>query len=255
MSLEPEVIYFLEKPIQVVRKFRAKRLTLSIRSDRPMRLTSSLSTSKNEMLDFLRSHENWIRKNYEKIKAIEDKYQKPKLENGSLFPYLGELKYFTFAFSARKKPFFSVEDGFLMCYLPQGTSAFDFAANDLESLLQDFFKRRGIEYLQARIPFWVQRTGLAPSQIKFNRATTRWGSCNSKKQINMNWKLICHAPHLIDYVIVHELCHLKHMNHSEQFWGLVASFMPEYQVYEKILDEQTAVSRFLNALNNDFVSN
>ncbi len=247
MSLENEVIYFLEKPIQVVRKFRAKRLTLSIRPDRPMRLTSNLSTSKNEMLEFLRSHESWIRKNYEKIKALEQKYQKPSFENGSLFPYLGELKYFTFAVTSLKKPFFAVEDGFLMCYLPRGASASSYTKELFENLLQSFFKKQGIEYLEARISLWVQRTGLIPSQIKYNRATTRWGSCNSKKQINMNWKLICHAPHLIDYVIVHELCHLKHLNHSEQFWSLVASFMPEYQIYEKTLDQQTTFSRFLNA--------
>lgn len=199
------------------------------------------------MLDFLHSHEKWIRKNYEKIKSLENQYQKPKFQEGSLFPYLGELKYFTFAVSSRKKPFFSVEDGFLMCYLPCGTSASDYAESEFENLIQNFFKKQGIEYLKARIPIWVQRTGLIPSRIKYNRATTRWGSCNSKKQINMNWKLICHAPHLIDYVIVHELCHLRYLNHSVQFWDLVASFMPEYQVYEKILDSETSVSRFLNA--------
>lgn len=247
MRLENEIIYFLEKPIHVVRKFRAKRLTLSIRPDRPMRLTSNLSTSKEEMLGFLQSHENWIRKNFEKIQALEQQYQKPKLENGSLFPYLGELKYFSFAETKRKRPFFAVEEGFLMCYLPMGISPTQVSMTDLEDLMQSFFKKQGIEYLESRIPMWVQRTGLRPIQIKYNRATTRWGSCNSKKQLNMNWKLICHAPHLIDYVIVHELCHLRHMNHSEQFWNLVSTFMPEYQVYEKILDGQTTVSRFLNA--------
>lgn len=251
MNTEPELIYFLEKPIHVVRKFRAKRLTLSMRPDRPMRLTSSLSTSKAEILDFLRSHESWIRKNYEKIKALEDKYQKPSLENGALFPFLGELKYFTFAVSTlvRQKPWFAIEDGFLMCYLPRGTSEKDFSPELLENLLHNFYKKQGIEYLELRMPLWVERTGLVPAFVKYNRANTRWGSCNSKKQINMNWKLICHAPHLVDYVIVHELCHIKHMNHSEHFWSLVGHFMPEYQVYEKILDEQVSVSRFLNVSN------
>lgn len=252
MSPEPEVIYFLEKPIQVVRKFRAKRLTLSIRPDRPMRLTSNLSTSQNEMLAFLRSHENWILKNYEKIKAIEEKYQKPQLQNAALFPFLGELKYFTFAVgvagkTSSQKPRFEIEDGFLICTLPAGETSADFSAEVLETLLQNFYQKQGIEFLQSRVPIWVERTGLVPAKIKFNRAKTRWGSCNSKKQINMNWKLICYAPHLIDYVIVHELCHLKHMNHSEQFWNLLAGYMPEYRVYEKILDEQTAISQFLNA--------
>lgn len=247
MGADADLIYFLDNPIQVVRQFRARRLTLSIRPDRPMRLTSNLTTSKEEILSFLRSHENWIRKNVQKMQEVEKQYQAPQLLEGSLFPFLGELKYFSFASSRRLRPWFAVEEGFLLCYLPEGKKSSDFSNEDLENVLQNFYKKQGVAYLQTRMPLWFQRTGLTPFAVKYNRAVTRWGSCNSKKQISMNWKLICHAPHLVDYVIVHELCHLRYMNHSEQFWQLVAHFMPEYKVYEKTLDEQVSLSRFLNA--------
>lgn len=250
MTSEPEILLFLQHPIQVVRKFRARRLTLSIRPDRPMRLTSNYGTSKSEIMNFLNSHSGWIEKNIQKIQEIEIQYQKPTLQIGSLFPFLGELKYFIFSCTNRKRPVFQVEDGFLICYLPQNKKSGDYLKEELENLLHKFYKKQGVEHLQKRTQFWSVRTGLMPTQLKFNRATTRWGSCNSKKQLNLNWKLICHAPHLIDYVIVHELCHLRHMNHSASFWELVAHFMPEYKTYEKILDEQTQLSRFLNAVSH-----
>lgn len=247
MVEKDNVIYFLERPIQVVRKFRARRLTISIRPERPARLTVNLTTTSREILQFLENHTSWLQKNFEKIEALEVQYQKPKLQPGQLFPFLGELKYFSFTSGSRLRPWFEVDGGFLVAHLPEGQTSENFSVKLLELALQNFYKQQGIAYLQKRMSVWIDRTGLKPMQIKFNRATTRWGSCNSKKHINMNWKLICHAPHLVDYVIVHELCHLKHLNHSEQFWDLVSEYMPEYRVYEKVLDEQTQISRFLNA--------
>ncbi len=241
MEEKEDEILFLERPIQIVRKFRAQRLTLSIRPDRPIRLTSNMTTRKEEMRKFLVSNSAWIEKNLKKIDELEKIYQKPKLEDGSLFPFLGELKYFTFAKGRKARPSISVEDGFLICYLPD-----HFPPRDVEPILQNFYKKQGIEYVTRRMQHWISVTQLKPAQLKFGRATTRWGSCNSKQQINMNWKLICHAPHLIDYVIVHELCHLRFLNHSESFWNLLAEFMPEYRVYEKTLNDETYLSRFLN---------
>ena len=242
MEEKEDEILFLQRPIQIVRKFRAQRLTLSIRPDRPIRLTSNMTTRKEEMRKFLVSNTAWIEKNLKKLYELEKNYQKPKLEEGSLFPFLGELKYFIFAITQKSRPFFSVEDGFLICYLPEG-----FSRAPVEPLLHHFYKKQGVEYVTRRMQHWISVTALQPTKIKFGRATTRWGSCNSKKQINMNWKLICHAPHLIDYVIVHELCHLQFLNHSESFWSLLSEFMPEYRVYEKTLNDETYLSRFLNA--------
>ena len=73
--------------------------------------------------------------------------------------------------------------------------------------------------------------------VKFNRITlreqkTRWGSCSGKGNLSFNLKLIMAPRYVLDYVVVHELCHLIHMNHSKSFWNEVESFMPNYKMAE-----------------------
>ncbi|MDP3206923.1 MAG: M48 family metallopeptidase, partial [Methylotenera sp.] len=64
---------------------------------------------------------------------------------------------------------------------------------------------------------------------------SRWGSCNSKKEVRLNWRLLQAPPHIINYVVCHELAHLKEMNHSVRFWAVVASIYPDYKMAEKEL--------------------
>lgn len=76
--------------------------------------------------------------------------------------------------------------------------------------------------------------------LSFNRVAirdtkTRWGSCSSKKNLNFNYRLALLPSHLIDYIVVHELCHLKEMNHKESFWGLVSLACPKYLEHKKEL--------------------
>ncbi|MBU0727650.1 M48 family metallopeptidase, partial [Patescibacteria group bacterium] len=66
---------------------------------------------------------------------------------------------------------------------------------------------------------------------------SRWGSCSDRKNLNFNWKLIMAPIEIIDYVVVHEMCHLKQMNHSSKFWNLVAEKMPDYKELRKWLKD------------------
>lgn len=73
--------------------------------------------------------------------------------------------------------------------------------------------------------------------ISIRDQRTRWGSCSRKKHLSFNYKIILLPPHLADYVVVHELCHLKEFNHSPAFWNLVAQTIPDYCVYKKDLQK------------------
>ena len=66
------------------------------------------------------------------------------------------------------------------------------------------------------------------SRVFIKNQKTRWGSCSSKRNLNFNYKIIYLPPHLVDYLIVHELCHLQHLNHGPAFWALVARALPNY---------------------------
>ncbi|MCA9354497.1 MAG: M48 family metallopeptidase [Candidatus Kaiserbacteria bacterium] len=101
-------------------------------------------------------------------------------------------------------------------------------------------KEAARELVLARLEYFNQHY-----QLKWNRVSIRnqrrcWGSCTSLKNLNFNYKLLLLPPHLCDYVIVHELCHLTHLNHGEDFWGLVAEQVPEYK---KCISELKAIDR------------
>lgn len=79
----------------------------------------------------------------------------------------------------------------------------------------------------------VQLTGLKPNKITINQIKYAWGSCSSKKNITLNLELIKYSQEAIRYVILHELCHIKYMNHSKDFWNLVEKYMPNYKQVKK----------------------
>ena len=74
-----------------------------------------------------------------------------------------------------------------------------------------------------------------PNQVRIKNIKYAWGSCSSKKNISINAKLAKKREKVIEYVVLHEMCHLKYMNHSKKFWNLVETYMPEYKEYKKML--------------------
>ncbi len=79
---------------------------------------------------------------------------------------------------------------------------------------------------------WSIKMGVKFNQVKITGAQTRWGSCSSLGNLNFSWRLLLADEALIDYIVVHELAHLKEMNHQEGFWAIVKDVMPDYQVRE-----------------------
>jgi predicted metal-dependent hydrolase len=90
-------------------------------------------------------------------------------------------------------------------------------------------------YLQQKCRHFSGIMGLRYGEIKVNGAKTRWGSCNRKGGLNFTYRLMFVPEELRDYVVVHELAHLKEMNHSDRFWAVVEQVMPDYRARRKRL--------------------
>ena len=99
------------------------------------------------------------------------------------------------------------------------------------------YKTQALDYITQRVEYYAQISGLKYRSIRINNATTRWGSCGYKNSLNFSWRLIMAPPRVVDYVIIHELMHLKQKNHSHKFWAEVALMMPDYAQEERWLKQ------------------
>ena len=93
------------------------------------------------------------------------------------------------------------------------------------------------EYLPARVAYWSAVMGLTPTGIKITSARTRFGSCSGKNSISFSWRLMLYPPEAIDYVVVHELAHIRHHDHSPAFYALIERYMPDWRKRMKLLKE------------------
>jgi len=100
------------------------------------------------------------------------------------------------------------------------------------------YKLEAKKYIVLRCSELAEKHGFTHKWIRITSAKTRWGSCSSKKTLNFSYRLIMAPKNCIDYVIIHELCHLRQMNHSAKFWKEVSDIMPEYKQYEKHLKDE-----------------
>lgn len=110
-------------------------------------------------------------------------------------------------------------------------------AGQEEHALAAWFKRLAKKYITGRVEVLSQETGISYSSVRIGSARKRWGSCGGDGRLNFTWRLIFNPPEVIDYVIIHELCHVPVRNHSRRFWNKVESFVPDYKMKRKWLKE------------------
>ena len=183
--------------------------------------------------------QRWILRKLSERKERTLRKPKPELiwRDGATIPYLGkEMVLRTITEStiemhgdARMKISadirFDPEAYELRLYLPQHAS---------EQLIKDsvlsWLKKQATNEFNQRLPGFAEKLNVRYHSMSLSSAATRWGSCTSQGKIRLNWRLIHFSPFVIEYVIAHELAHLKEMNHSPRFWATVESVFPDYDI-------------------------
>lgn len=154
-------------------------------------------------LELLKQKQAWL------VRAIE--LQQPQ---GDMF--LGEQLSITF------------DTGLSGSELVAGQLALPCYNGDREKQVVSWYKQQAQDYLERRLPALAQTMGVTPHKIRLKDQQTRWGSCSSKSNLNFNWRLIMAPPFVFDATIIHELAHLRELNHSVRFWNIVQEHCPQY---------------------------
>jgi len=108
-------------------------------------------------------------------------------------------------------------------------------AMQVKKQLESYFRQQAGLLINERLDLLSKQTALLPTKVRIRQYSARWGSCNNRGEVSFNYLLMMTPLFVIDYVIIHELCHLEHLDHSRGFWQLVEKFSPNYQIAKQWL--------------------
>ena len=231
-------------PILVKRRKGRRRLSIILHPLRPIEVRSNLKTSELQITEFLLQKRDWIEKNLNKFHAQKETYPEKKIQEGECFPVLGKDRRLKFIQSPDRKLRSWVQGEQIVFSGP--ITPFD--EKLFRQALRDLYKKIAISYLQQRVTALSQRMQCLPSELSFGEAKNLWGSCHRSGHVRLNWKLIVFEPAIIDYVVIHELAHLRHLDHSSRFWNFVEIYEPNYCEVRKQLKESEFKVAFLDKL-------
>jgi len=204
-------------PIDQLIRTRRRTIALIVQPDGRLVVRAPLRMPEGQILEFVESHTEWVRRRQAEARLTAPPPPKEYV-TGEIFPYLGRTYPLTIV--ERQRPGLRFTDGF---YLARA------ARNRAEQAFVRWYKARALEVISERVALYAGRFGLVPQGIRITSARTRWGSCSPEGRLNFTWRLILAPLPVVDYVVIHELAHLKIKSHSRRFWKKVESMLPGYR--------------------------
>ena len=231
--------------IHIVRSKR-KTMCMSVNKDGSVTVKAPrLFPTDMEILKFVEQKAEWILKQRDRQQEKEDMKLVRRFETDYSFPYFGEEC--LVEMQNAKKISISYENGKIVIKTP----AFERLQLDYENVenkalieklqtdLKKWYKKQAYAYVSKRVEYYKEIIGVTVTSVSIKSRKSQWGSCDSNGNLTFSWRLVMARPTAIDYVVIHELCHRKHMDHSRDFWNQVQKYMPEFKKEKEWLEENS----------------
>ena len=176
---------------------------------------------------FVSQKQDWIKKQLNKNPPHQDK----SLKHGDTILFFGEELILNIESSTSPgRPRTEIESGVLRLSVPSHFSE-EVRSQAVRKALTGLLREKGIEHITGRVNHFSQIVNVSYSKITLKNVSSLWGSCSARNNLNFNQHLLMAPPEVIDYVVVHEVSHLVHRDHSSRFWALVRSLDPDYKLH------------------------
>ena len=215
--------------IEIHKLVRSKRKTLAliVENDGTLTVRAPLRMHEADIWRFIEAKTDWIKRKQARVqKEAELLHQ---YVDGETFLYLG--KDVPLRIVREAKPALVMDRVFKLTRSAQPRAA---------SVFETWYKKQARAVVTERVEFFAHRHSFKVKKIRISSARTRWGSCSTKGTLSFTWRLVMAPLDIIDYVVAHELCHLKELNHSKAFWSQVEAILPDYIVRRKWLKDNGA---------------
>lgn len=224
------VINYVERPSQ-----RAKRIIISVKGDQ-VSVSYPKGMRKKEIRGFVESKREWISKHIQAHLSKQKEIPLKKYEAGERFPYQG--REIVLGLNTHDSRLIKVKlvDESLQVWLPHEVPHTE-RPEIIKLALVKWYKGQAQKVFKEKLDFYAKQMGVTYNEMRIKDQKTRWGSCSARGNINLNWRVLQAPDQVLNYLVIHELAHLKHLNHSLDFWHLVESYMPDYKRWKKWLAE------------------
>jgi predicted metal-dependent hydrolase len=216
------------------RSQRARRVRITVGSTGVL-LVIPERVSQARAQAFLISQLDWVRR------RLADWSSRPSASKSPVnqLSYLGQLHSVRVESSISRsgRAFVHLSPGMILVRVPEGS--LELAVRALERWMRDQASR----YFAGAVPRWCSLMEVVPGPITIRSQKSRWGSCTSRGALSFNWRALLTPPDTVDYLVIHECAHLRHLNHGPRFWGMVERFCPDFRRHRDFL---RASSRLLD---------
>jgi predicted metal-dependent hydrolase len=217
--------------IEKIVRSRRRTIALVITTEAHLIVRAPLRAPASMIDDLIREKQGWIRKTMARMKQRPQTMEHSYAE-GEVFFFLG-----------REYPLHIVDDARIPVERTDRLCVSRTLLPDIRQGLKRWYVQQAETEIRARCMWFTMTTGYTPKSVRISDARQRWGSCTSTGGLNFSWRLIQAPLEIVDYVIVHELVHLKQHDHSRKFWNKVREIMPDYEERRKWLRENERLLR------------
>jgi len=185
---------------------------------------------------FVLQHAEWVRARVSHVQSTSP--AAGPLETGQELLILGEPVRLVICRTCERRGSVRVCEREMTIAVPQTVSD-ERLGQAARGLLRQWLSNEALKIVRERLPEFARRLGVSPAKVTIKDMKTRWGSCGRNGNISISYRLVMAPPEVMDYLIVHELCHLLEPNHSKEYWALVAGIMPEHRRHRVWLKEHS----------------